>query len=249
VGTKTLAIVLVLLAGAVAAYDIRLVQKRRDGSNTGNATAPEAEAALAEENEQVGQPDAFDPIDAEARAGEGAGKGLGRAEPPESDNMMAAVVKPSGTLGPAGEPSVNPTPDRLHAADAGERADLPTKHEMPDPVAAKLPPIFQMKWDNPFGSGAAAAVQPEPETNAATDPTAGVWRSPFAGRSPVVSAVLICDGKRAIINGRIVREGDSLPDIGAEVVAITASGVELKTGSTTRFVPVSAPRDADPGSE
>jgi len=234
VGSKAIAIVLVMLVGAVAAYDIQLLQNRRSRS------APQPSAAQA----------AVDEIPAEAATGENdvAAVSESAAENAEAElvagleDVSEDAVTAEGTdvatatevPGPPQQvepPVIEPVAGIAEAAHPAAGAQ-----EISDDVSRKLPAVFEMKWENPFGTQSAAGVQQQPAVQA-TSPTA-VWQNPFAGRQVVVSAVLICGSKRAIVDGRIVREGDRLAG-GAEVAAITASGVELKLGEETQFVAVS----------
>ncbi len=101
-----------------------------------------------------------------------------------------------------------------------------------------LPAIFNAAWPEPFDSGPPGG---EPSGSLIPNPQPG-WRNPFPDRAPVVSAVLIAGTeKRAIIDRRLVRVGDILAHIEAEVTAISRGGVELKIRGKQRFFPVGEP--------
>jgi len=178
---KVIAIVLVLLVGGVAAYDIKFLMNR-EGSKK---LAPAAEGAhyTADEPEQ--------------------------ATPATGTRDTQQVAKHDEPQNIAGNETVSSLLD-----------------------------IFNVngKWPEPFQGKA-----PTIETHAATtpEPPQG-WSDPFLGSTPVVSAVLIGPkSRRAIVDRRIVREGDKLPG-GAEVRSISPDGVEVRFGNVERLLPVGA---------
>lgn len=194
-GPKAIAIILVILVGGVAAYDVKFVMDRR------RAKAPAPAVAVDEnpenEPEQTSAPESpAEPVEQEAPD----------LDPPQ---QIAKIDESQRTPG-------NETTNTLQGILDGN---------WPEP--------FEGDWN--IGETSEPPT-PEPQTERP---------DPFRGRTPVVSAVLITGtNKRAIVDRRIVREGDKLAGGEAEVSAITPDGVEVRFGDVELLLPMGGARSS-----
>jgi hypothetical protein len=219
VGSKAFAVILVILVGGVAAYDVKFVMDRQ------RARAPARVAAVGDNPEnEPGQTSA-----AESPAAQVAAVG---GNPENEPEQTTAAESPAAPVQQE-EPDLGP-PQQLAKNDGSQRTPgNQTTSSLQDILDGNWPEPFEGDW-NIGETSEPATPTPTPTPEPQPEPL-----DPFQGRTPVVSAVLITGtNKRAIVDRQIVREGSKLAGGGAEVWAITPDGVEVRFGDVTLLLPV-----------